>query len=218
MSVLASCWACILWLPGAQAQCIAYNKDWREAHGSCTNHRIQRNAKWIQQAHSDRNTNGVIEESPEQILFDVGHGGSRELNWGSNISWIRLHQDNVSGLNSNIGACTNCNTHVCSRKCWGVVDTVANHDNVFSSVLELPDIRLFLAWQDIRDYLVNAELFTNNVCCCCLITGKHDGLNTHSTKTSNGGCTGLLNLIGHSNDTKKLILKCKVQRCFCLSS
>ena len=82
----------------------------------------------------------------------------------------------------------------------------------------MPNVRLFLAWQNVRDDLVNAKFFTNDVCCCCLITSKHNGLDAHSAKTINGRRTCLLYLIGHSNDAKKFALKCKVQWCLCLLS
>lgn len=125
----------------------------------------------------DGDADDVVEESPEQVLFDVADGGLREFNSSSHIQQIIAHQYDVGRLHSHISACANGNAHIGSCQGRGVVDAIAHHGHLLAALLELADLLLLILRQYLGYHTVYTYLFANGLGGLFMVTGKHDYFN-----------------------------------------
>ena len=71
-------------VPGAvqieqvQSQGVAHDAEAGQAHGSSTEHGIQRQAEGDEQTSRQRDADDIVDERPEQVLVDVPQGGAAE--------------------------------------------------------------------------------------------------------------------------------------------
>ena len=111
-----------------QQQGPADDTDGRSCH--CSTGNPGRQAKpsgWEEHPCSNRYADDVVPERPDVVHSYAEEGFSGQVDGGDHILQVALHEDNVGSFDGDICSCADCQPHVSRDKCWGVVDSIANH-------------------------------------------------------------------------------------------
>ena len=192
-----------------------------EAHGSGGKHGVELEPEGDKQhTGSQRDSNGVVEEGPEQVLLDVADHRVGEFDGGNGIQQVALHQDDVGRFDGDIGAGANGNAHIGSGQGRGIIDAVADHGNLFALGLELADLLLLILGEDLCHHPVDAGLAADGLGGFLVIAGEHHHIDAQLFEFSNGLAAGRLDHIGHRDQAKHgagpLCLADKEEWCFTL--
>lgn len=168
----------MLWLEESQTQGVGHYKHRAEAHSQRRHHRIHlQMERCVPASGGDGDADDVVEESPEQVLFDVADGGLREFNSSSHIQQIIAHQYDVGRLHSHISASTNCDAYIGAGQSRCIVDTVTYHGYLLAARLKGSHLTLLILRQYLGYHTVYTYLFANGLGGLFMVTGKHDYFN-----------------------------------------
>ena len=107
---------CVVDLKQVQTKGIGDNAEAGQAHGSCSEHRVQRQSQGDEHPSSQGDANGVIEEGPEQVLVDVPQSSPAETDGRRHVAEPALHQHHIGRVNGNIGTGTDGDAGVRTRQ------------------------------------------------------------------------------------------------------
>ena len=200
-------------LPAAQPQGIADHAHRRETHGGGGKHGVELPVQGgIEYACGDGNANGIIEERPEQVLLDIAQHTAGKLQSGGDIGGIAVHQDDIGGINGNIGAGADGDADIGTNQGGRVIDAVAHHGDDLALFLQGADDRFLLLGQHLRDDPGNADLLGNGFGCTAVITGEQQYRKTHLPQGGNGSGTGFPGRIGDGDEPQGGGADAEIQR------
>ena len=143
----------------------------------------------------------------------IPQGRTAETYRCRNIAEAALHKDHIRSVYGNIGACTDRNTDIGTRKGWRIVYPIADHCDL--AALFKPFYLVFLAFgQHTCNDLIDTRLSADSLCCALVVAGYHYNMYTHAAQLSDRLWAVLLYHIGNCDNTEKLIAFCKEQRRF----
>ena len=116
---------------------------------------------------------------------------------------LRVHQDDVGGVDGHVGACANGDAGVSTGQGGGVVDAVAYH-GYLAAGLKLADDSLLAVGQDARDDLVHARLSANGVGGALVVAGEHHHPDAHVLELPDGLGAVRLDGVGHGDDAQQM--------------
>ena len=76
---------CAVHVEQVQAQGVAYHAEAGKAHGSSTEHGVQRQAEGDEHACGQRDADDVVDERPEQVFVDVAQGSTAQADGGGHV-------------------------------------------------------------------------------------------------------------------------------------
>ena len=85
---------------------------------------------------------------------------------------------------------------------------------VYGTALQTADFLLLILGEYLCHNTIHADLTPNRFCGLCIVAGQHDHLNAHAGQFRYGLLAGGLDYICHGNDSNKLAITGKEQRCF----
>ena len=147
-------------------------------------------------------------------MLDIADNRLTKLNCSRYIQQITFHQDNICRLNRNIGSGSDSDTNIRSGKSRSIVDTVTDHRHLLTGALQAADLLLLVLGEYLCHNTIHAYLTPNRFCGHCIVAGQHDHLNAHAGQFRYGLSAGGLDYICHGNDSNKLAITGKEQRCF----
>ena len=134
------------------------------SQGAAEWHRAQRDRHHrIKHSGSDRNSDDVVDEGPEQVLFHRRHRLARQRDRGWNAPQIAPHQRDVTGLDGDVRSFWHRYPNVGLSERWSVVDSVANHRHHPPGLLEPADLFHFLLGQHFCHHALDADGFSGGV-------------------------------------------------------
>ena len=199
---ISRCGCCsVLWFEEAQAQSVAHNKDGTEAHGEGGDHRIHlQTESGIVASGRNRYADNIIEESPEEVFFDIADGCFAQFNSACNIQQIVFHQNNIGRFHRHICSGANGNSYICSGKGRSVVDAIADHGSLFAALLEAADFLFLILREDFSDDTIHTDLAADSLSGLFVISGEHDDFNPHILQFFNGLTTCRFYYVCHGDD------------------
>ena len=108
-----------------------------------------------------------------------------------------MHEDNIGGIDGNIGAGPNGDTDIGTNQCGRIIDAIADHGDHFALLLQRADDRFLLLRQHLRDDAGDADFLSNGFGRTAVIAGEQQNRKTHLPQGSNGGGAGFPGRIGH---------------------
>ena len=200
-------------LPAAQPQGIADHAHRRKAHGGGGKHGVELPVQGgIEYARGDGNADGIIEERPEQILLDIAQHAAGKLQSGRDIGGIAVHQDDIGGINGNIGAGADGDADIGTHQSGCVIDAVAHHGDDLALFLQGANDRLLLLGQYLRNDAGNADLLGNGFGGAAVITGEQQNRKPHLPQGGNGSGTGFPGRIGDGDEPQGGGADAEIQR------
>ena len=187
-----------------QTESIGDNAEAGQAHGSCPEHRVQRQPQGDEHPSSQGDANGVIEEGPEQVLVDVPQGSPAETNGRRHIAEPALHQHHIGRVNGHVRAGADGDAQVCPGEGRGIVDAVSHHGDL-PLFLQLANDPFLPVREDPCDDLVHPRLAADGLGSTPVVPREHHHLNAHGLEFSDGLGAVLLDDIRHSNDARQPI-------------
>ena len=127
------------------------------------------------------------------------------------IAEFAVHQNYIGCIYGNVGTCTYCNPHICSRQSRSIVYSVAYHYNL-TAFFELRYDRFLAVRFNAGDYIFDTCLLCYGFCDELIITRKHNDFNSHVVKFPDSLRTFHFNRICHGNDTGQSSIFTEVER------
>ena len=184
-----------------------------EGKGERAEHRVHLELEGgVEDARRDGNADGVVEERPEKVLFDVADDRAAQLHGGRDVEKIAAHQHDIRRLDSDVRARTDGNADVCARKGGRVVDAVADHGNLLAALLQAVDLALLILRQHLGHDAVHADLTADGLGGLGVVAREHDDLDAHVRELGNGLRTRGLDDVGHGNKANELAVESEVER------
>ena len=208
---------CAVQVKQVQSQGVAHHAEAGKAHGSCTEHGVQRQPQGNEHTGCQRNADDVIDERPEQVFMDVTQGSAAQPDGGGHIRELGVHQHYVRSVNGHIRACADGNAGVSSGQGRGVVDAVAHH-GYLAVLLQLPDNGLLALRQHPGDHLVHTGLPADGFSGALVVTGQHHYPDAHVPQLPDGLRAVLLDGICHRDNTQQTTCAAKEEGRFTLRS
>ena len=198
-----------------QAQGVAYHAEAGKAHGSSTEHGVQRQAEGDEHACGQRDADDVVDERPEQVFVDVAQGSAAQADGGGHVRQLGVHQHHVRRVDGNVGACADGDAGVGTGQGRGIVDAVAHHGHL-AGCLQLADDRFLAVGQHTCDHLVHTGLPANGSSGALVVTGEHHHADAHGLQLPDGAGAVLLDGIGHRDDAQQAACSAEEQGRFAL--
>ena len=199
--------------PAAQPQGIADDADRGKAHGGGGQHGAELPAQQgIEHPGGNGNADAIIKECPEEVLLDIAQDAAGKLQGGGNIGGVAVHEDNIGGVDGDIGAGTDGDADIGPDQCGGVIDAIADHGDDLPLFLQGADDRFLLLGQHLRDDPGNADLLGNGFGCTAVITGEQQYRKTHLPQGGNGSGTGFPGRIGDGDEPQGGGANAEIQR------
>ena len=196
-----------------QTQRVGYHAEAGQTHGRRAEHGVQRQAQRDKDPCRQRNADGVIEESPEQIFVNVPQGGPAQPDCGGHIAQAALHQHHVRRVDGHIRARTDGNADVGPGQGGRVVDAVAHHGDL-ALLLQLTNDAFLALGQNACDDLIHARLRADGSGRAFVIAGEHDHMQAHVLQLPNRAGAVLLDHVRHGDHTQQLSVPAEEQRRF----
>ena len=202
-----------LGLPAAQPQGVADHAHRGKAHGGGGKHGVELPVQGgIEYACGDGNADGIIKERPEQVLLDIAQHAAGKLQSGGDIGGIAVHQDDIGGINGNIGAGADGDADIGTHQGGRVIDAVAHHGDDLALFLQGANDCLLLLGQHLRNDAGNADLLGNGFGGAAVVAGQQQNRKPHLPQSGNGGSAGLPRRIGNGNKPQRGSAGTKVKR------
>src|SRR5437868_4596692 len=130
----------------------------------------------------DRNTEGVVDKSEEEILANVAHDSAAKSDGLFDASQVAFDQRNVGAFHRHVGAGAHGNPDVGRDERGCVVDPVSGHRHDVPSLAQLPNALVFVLRFDTSLNLIDAEFFCHGSCSTFVIPGEHDNFDSEPMK------------------------------------
>ena len=166
----------IMELKQVQPQGIHAYGEAGKAHGSCSHHGVHLIAE---QAGCQRDADYIVEEGPEQVLVDIGHGAPAQPYSCGHIRKPTVHQDDVGRIDGHIRPGTDGDADICPGQSRCVVDAVSHHGHQAPGFLEFPDHRFFAFRQDASHHSIHPGLPADGFSRPLVVPGDHDHFDPH---------------------------------------
>src|SRR5437762_1822582 len=154
-------------LPPSQSEGVADDDQIGQTHRQRAHDRAEKTER------RERERSGVVEEGPEEVLFDCAQRGLRQSERFGDCLNVRLQQDNIGRLAGNVAGLSDGNTEVSLLQRRRVVDAVADEGDAFAALLEQLHHLRFLFGTDFCKHVFfrNAGLLRNRRGGVCVVTG-----------------------------------------------
>ncbi len=120
-----------------------------------------------------RDPNPVEAECEGQVLSRLAVGRHANLMGVHYRTESFIHDDDVGGLDSDVGPGADCNTDVSLGEGGGVVDPVTNHHHPNPATLEVTDLGGFLVGENFGEDILDADLGGNCLGGALVVAGDH---------------------------------------------
>ena len=149
-------------------------------------------------------------------MLNVAHRALADRERIHNTTQIARHQNDISSLDSNIGASADGDADVghCQRR--GIVDTVPDEGQFLSVRAQRLQSCNFTFRQHFGDYVVDAKFARDGVGCPLIVAGDHRHFQPQMMQRGNCGRGAGLDRIGHSDDSGGLAVNGGIKRRFAL--
>ncbi|MNI58914.1 hypothetical protein D3C73_1140490 [compost metagenome] len=137
-------------------------------------------------------------------MLNVCHRFFADDNRIKNSCQISANKCNVSCVHSYICACSNGNTHISCHKRRCIIDSVSDHDDLFTSTLQPLNLCDFPFWKYFSHEKIDTCLFGYRPCSTFVITCEQDNMESKLLQTRSYLSCILLN--GVRNSQKSGIL------------
>ncbi len=193
-----------------QPQCVRDDAKAGKAHRRRAEHGIERNAHTGENARRDGNADGVIEERPEQVFFDVAQCRPPKTNRGGGIAEAPVHKHDIGRVYSNVRAGADCDTDIRAGKSGSVVYSVPHHYNL-AFRRKLSYDAFFAVRQNSGDNFVNSGAFADCFGGTLVVAGEHNDAKPHIFELFNSlGAVGLYG-VGNGDYAEQLVVRGKKQ-------
>ena len=136
-----------------------------------------------------------------------------QTNGSRHVCQPTFHQYNICCINGNVCSGADRNTHISSGQCRCIVDAVADHCH-FAQCGQLPNDGFLAVRQYAGNDMIDTSLFSDRPGGLFIVAGEHDHLNAHALQLANRLRTFLFQHVCHGDDSQKLVITGKEQRCF----
>ena len=143
--------------------------------------------------------------------MDVAKRRAAQANGRRNIEQTALHENHVRRVDGDVGAGSDGNADIRSRKCRRVVDAVSDHGNL-ALRLELADFQLLALRQNARDDLVHACLTADGPSSSFIVARQHHDANAHILKLAHGLRAVFFDDVCHGDHAEKPAVETEIKR------
>ena len=158
------------------------------------------------------NTDGIVEECPEQILADIREGCPAQSDGGGYVGQTALHQNHIRRVDGDIRTGTDGDADIRPGKGRGIVDAVAHHSHLaFRS--QGADHGLLAVRQYGGDHFVHTRLTGDSPGGFFIIPRQHDHPDAHVLHLADRPGAVFLDHVRHGDDTEQTVAAGEEQRC-----
>ena len=143
--------------------------------------------------------------------MDIAERRAAQADGCRNIEQTALHENYVRRVDGDVGARSDGDADIRSRKCRRVVDAVSDHGDL-ALRLELADFQLLAFRQNACDDLVYACLTTDGPSSSFIVSRQHHDANAHVLKLAHSLRAVFLDDIRHSDHAEKPAVETKIER------
>ena len=202
-------------LPTAQAQRIRDHAYRAARHGRCRDHGVQHHAREGEHSRRHRDADDVVNERPEQVLFDVAQRRPRKRDGRRHVGKVAFHEYDVGRFDGDVGTGADSDAHIRACERGRIVHAVADHGNR-SLFLQVADDFFFSLRQHACDYLVGADALLNGPCRAVVVAREHDRANPHAGKLGESSGASRLRFVGQGDHSGKGSVNGEVEHGFTL--
>ena len=190
---------------------VGHHAEAGQTHRCRAEHRVQRQPQRDKHARREGNADGVVEKCPEEVFVNVAECRTAQADGRRNIEQTALHENYVRRIDGNVGAGSDGNADICSRKCRRVVDAVSDHGNL-ALRLELANFQLLALRQNACDDLIHACLTADGPSSSFIVARQHHDANAHILKLAHGLRAVFFDDVCHGDHAEKPAVETEIER------
>ncbi len=141
-------------------------------------------------------------------MVDVGHRGTTDFDGGDHSLETTLDQRNIRCFDGNVRACADGKTDIRLSKRGRVVDTVADHCNLFVFRLQQVNVVCLIFGQYFRQHARDPNLAGNRFSGAAVIACDHHHFNSHTLQGFDRFRRIFLDRVSHGNDASGFAIYC----------
>lgn len=160
--------------PDPAQQLSVYSDDYRTSrHEDGSDSGSENHTGPCQRTRRQWDSEDIVAGGPPEVLQHLPIASAAEADDPRHVAWIASNKDNVTCLDSDIGASTNRDSNICRHKRWSVVDAVSDHRHRLALALQFLDLGRFVLREDLSEDSVDPEFPSDRVRHCLRVAGQH---------------------------------------------